>query len=112
MDISSILSQFKNAPPFFYSPCGRDMLTEEEILLRTCTGISEMNITTKEMVFRKFWEVSNLKSKDQRSTIEETYCFLAMQKLSREDVNHILKQLMDELKTLFENQDRMLHYPL
>lgn len=91
---------FSEAPEHFYCPAGRSkLLTQNEIDTRNnFTKNPDLKVTFKEMVFRKFYEISLLPNGDWQFAFKAAVYFLDRNTIKNGLLEEILMQLMNELK--------------
>ncbi|WP_428741858.1 hypothetical protein [Tenacibaculum sp.] len=103
---------FTQAPDYFYSPSGRKLLTQEEIEVRTCFCVqSFIKISQKEIVFRRFWEISILPKDDWDKAFKVALEFLGHNKISHSLVLKLINELIKEIEFLNEHKGRIIHNP-
>jgi len=112
-ELHKITLLFALTPSYFYSPQGRSILDQEEIDERKIYGsfMSRIGIARKEIVFRKFWEVSEYLSDEQYIQAPQSWTFLLEQGLSNEEILTLLNELCQEAIALFQGKGRVLHNP-
>lgn len=108
---NDILIIFTKAPQSFYSPCGRQFLTSSEVEARKYLAPASMKISDKEIVFRKFWEISQLEKNYHNEAIHIVYDFFKEANISKEFATELLWSLKGELEALLASHGRILHNP-
>lgn len=108
---SDILKIFAKAPQSFYNPCGRQFLTFSEVETRKYLAPASIKISDKEIVFRKFWEISQLDIDHHNEAINIVYIFLKDININKELATELLLSLKSEITTLLASNNRILHNP-
>jgi hypothetical protein len=113
-ELQNILEIFKTAPGNFYSPTGREILTIDEIETRKGFGsfFSNIAITKKEIVFRKFWELLAYPENERFQLAHFIWSFIVYQGIWGEDIISVVAELQREIEIINEAKGRTIYNPL
>ncbi|MFH4968303.1 hypothetical protein V8G61_08875 [Gaetbulibacter sp. M240] len=114
INLYHVIDVFKTAPSNFYSPCGRNnLLTQKEIDIRKMPGLLFLlTISEKEIVFRRFWEISRLPKEYWGRAFEVAIEFLKKNNIPEKKQVMIIDELIKEIHVLEASNGRILHNPI
>lgn len=109
--LTIITSLIQLMPSYFYSPCGRKKLTQDEINLRRNVIESELKISDKEIIVRTFFDISKLSKSNWSQQFGHALLFLQENKIEDKKLYDLMSELYEEMKMLIRSKNRIIHNP-
>lgn len=109
--LTAITSLIQLMPSYFYSPCGRKKLTQDEINIRQNVTEAELKISDKEIIVRTFYDISMTPMPKWEQQFESALSFLQKNQIEDKKLYNLMVELYDEMKMLIKSNGRVLHNP-